>query len=227
MSNNTQSKFAKFVKNNVALLLIAFCAVAIFTVVLAVSLQPDVPPIDNPVGGNPTDTPVDDVVTPEPTPVIKTEIVKVYYSSPLIYETEGMGYTDGKDVLFVYNSTLNVWKTHDGIDLIADEGSAVCSMFDGTVVDVAETYGMGGSVTIDHGEGVIATYASLSDVKVVKGQVVEKGEKIASVSTSASYEFVDGNHLHLEVTKDGKHVDPMPYVNGEIYIQKEVKVPAN
>lgn len=227
MSNNSQSKFVKFVKNNVALLIIAFCAIAIFTVVLAVSLQPDVPPIDNPVGGNPSDTPVDTPVTPEPTPVIKTEIVKVYYASPLSYQTEGMGYTDGNDVLFVYNSTLNVWKTHDGIDLIADEGTTVCSMQDGTVLEVNESYGMGGSVTIDHGNGVIATYASLADIQVVKGQVVEKGEEIATVSTSASYEFVDGNHLHLEVTKNGKHVDPMPYVNGTMYNEKEVKVPNN
>ena len=99
-------------------------------------------------------------------------------------------------------------------------------MYDGTVVDVAETYGMGNSITIDHGNGVVATYASLSNVQVVKGQVVDKGEKIATVSTSASYEFVDGNHLHLEVKKDGVHVDPMPYVNGEVYNEKEIKVTA-
>ena len=222
MSNN-QSKFVKFVKNNVALLIIAFCALAIFAVVLVVSLQPDAP-IDNPVGGTPTDTPNQDVVTPDPTPVVKTELIKVFYSSPLAYQAEGMGYTNGNDVLFVYNSTLNVWKTHEGVDLIADEGSKVCAMHDGTVIDVKETYGMGGTVTIDHGEGVIATYASLADVKVVKGQVVERGEQIATVSTSASYEFVDGNHLHLEVTKNGNHVDPMPYVKGQMYKEKEVVV---
>ena len=222
MSSN-QSKFAKFVKNNVALLLIAFCAIAIFVVVLAVSLQPDAP-IDNPVVNNPIDKPSGGDITPEPTPVIKTEIVKVYYSCPLVYEMEGMGYTNGDDVLFVYNSTLNVWKTHEGVDLIADEGTIVCAMYSGTVIDVTETYGMGNSVTIDHGNGVIATYASLSNVQVVNGQVVEKGEQIASVSTSASYEFVDGNHLHLEVKKDGVYVDPMPYVNGEIYTEKEVVV---
>ena len=79
MSNN-QSKFVKFVKNNVALLIIAFCALAIFAVVLVVSLQPDAP-IDNPVGSNPTDTPNQDVVTSDPTPVVKTELIKVFYFS--------------------------------------------------------------------------------------------------------------------------------------------------
>ncbi len=224
MSNNP-SRISKFIKNNVALLVIAFCAISIFAVVLVVSMQQDTP-IDNPVVNNPVDTPVADDNLPEPTPVIKTEIIKVYFASPLVYETEGMGYTNGDDVLFVYNSTLNIWKTHDGIDLIADEGTSVCAMYDGTVVDVAETYGMGNSITIDHGNGVVATYASLSNVQVVKGQVVDKGEKIATVSTSASYEFVDGNHLHLEVKKDGVHVDPMPYVNGEVYNEKEIKVTA-
>ena len=87
MSNN-QSKFVKFVKNNAALLLIAFCAVAIFTVVLAVNLQPDVPPVDNPVVNNPVDNPSEDVTTPDPTPVVKTEIVKVYFNSPLSYQNE-------------------------------------------------------------------------------------------------------------------------------------------
>src|SRR5699024_11183358 len=154
----------------------------------------------------------------------KTEIVKVYYGSPVQYTSLGMEYTDGKDVMFVFNSTLNTWKTHNALDLIAAENTAVVSMFDGTVTNVEETYGMGNSVTVDHGDGVIATYSSLGSVDVVKGQVLEKGEKIGTVGTTASYEFLQGPHLHLEVYKDGKHTDPSPYVNGEIFIEEEVTV---
>ncbi|MCM1043683.1 MAG: M23 family metallopeptidase [Corallococcus sp.] len=214
-ANSQQNKFVKFLRNNAALLIILFCAVAILTVVLAVTLTKS--PADDPVGNKPTPTPPDE-------PVIKTEIVKVYYSSPVNYVKKGMEFTDGNDLLFVFNTTLNNWETHKGVDLAADDGTQVCAMYDGTVTTVSESYGLGNLVTIDHGNGVIATYASLGNVEVVKGQVVKKGEKIGEISLSASNEFLDGAHLHLEVTCDGKHVDPMPYVNGDIYNEIEVEV---
>ena len=211
-SSKSDNQFVRFVKNNVALLLIIFCVVAITTVVLVSTLSAGDP--DNPT----TVIPDPDDETP------KTEIVKVYYGSPLSYTSVGMEYTDGKDILFVFNSTLNTWKTHNALDLIAAEGTTVTSMFDGTVTKVEETYGMGNSVTVDHGDGVVATYSSLGSVDVVKGQTLAKGDKIGTVGTTASYEFSDGPHLHLEVYKDNKHVDPMPYVKGEVYIEKEVQV---
>lgn len=211
-SSKDSNQFVRFVKNNVALLLIIFCILAIATVVLVAALNPSEP--DNPAVVNPDE----DKQPP------KTEIVKVYYGSPVQYTSLGMEYTDGKDVMFVFNSTLNTWKTHNALDFIAAENTAVVSMFDGTVTNVEETYGMGNSVTVDHGDGVIATYSSLGSVDVVKGQVLEKGEKIGTVGTTASYEFLQGPHLHLEVYKDGKHTDPSPYVNGEIFIEEEVTV---
>ena len=123
--------------------------------------------------------------------------------------------------MFVFNKTLNMWKTHNALDLLAADGSKVVSMYDGVVLDVSESYGMGHVVKIDHGNNVIATYASLGDVKVVKGQEVQRGEQIGTVSTSASYEFFDGAHLHLEMTVNGKTVDPTPYVKGEVFREVE------
>ena len=80
---------------------------------------------------------------------------------------------------------------------------------------------MGNVVKIDHGDNVVATYASLGDVEVVKGQAVKKGDVIGEVSTTASYEFSDGAHLHLEVEVNGEAVNPTPYVKGEIYREVE------
>lgn len=220
------NKFARFIKNNAALLLIIFCVIAIGTVVLVVGLtQNNVGPNDNPVVVDPNDDkPVDKPDDPIDTKP-KTEIVKVYFVSPVEYSKVTMDYTDGKDLLFVFNQTLNTWKTHNALDLAAADGADVCAMYDGTVIDVSESYGMGNVVKIDHGENVIATYASLGDVQVTKGQTVKTGDKIGEVSTTASYEFSDGAHLHLEVAKDGKAVDPTPYVEGTIYreIEREVK----
>lgn len=229
-STKQTNKFTRFLRNNAALLLLIFCVVAIATVVLVVTLTKDTPVIpDDPVAGNPND---DNPNNPndgnhnagnEPeTP--RKETIKVYFSAPLAYTSVSMEYTDGTDLKFVFSSTLNRWESHKGIDLVAADGTQVSAMYDGTVIEVTETYGMGNIVTIDHGDNVIATYASLSDVQVQVGQQVSKGDAIGSVSTSASYEFLDGAHLHLQITKDGEIVDPMPYVNGEVFREIEIEV---
>ena len=208
------NKFTRFLRNNAALLILVFCVIAIATVVLAVTLtsgNSDKPIPDNPVvvDPNPDDN------KPEQ-PVVKDKI-KVYFAAPVKYTSVSMGYTDDKDNLFVFSSTLNDWAAHKAVDLVAADGTAVNAMYDGTVVDVTETFGMGHIVTIDHGDNVVAKYASLSDIQVVKGQAVKKGDKIGAVSTTASNEFMDGAHLHLEVAVNGAAVDPTPYVSGEIF----------
>ena len=215
-STRQTNKFTRFLKNNAALLLIIFCVIAIATVVLAVTLAPgnDTP---NPDIDVTVDTD-DNVNNPDDN---KTELIKVYFQSPVDYTVVTMEYTDGEELLFVFNKTLNTWATHNALDLAAAEGTQVVSMYDGTVVDVYESYGMGNVVKIDHGDNVVATYASLGDVEVVKGQAVKKGDVIGEVSTTASYEFSDGAHLHLEVEVNGEAVDPTPYVKGEIYREVE------
>ncbi len=219
-STKQTSKFSRFLKNNAALLLIIFCLVAIGSVVLVVTLaekQSELPS-DNPVV-KPTPGDDDSVVKPTPdTPVPST--VKVYFTAPVNYSKITMQYSEE---VAVFNQTLNYWSTHKALDLAAADGTDVVAMYDGTVVDVTESYGMGNVVKIDHGENVVATYASLANVEVVKGQEVTRGEKIGTVSTTASYEFSDGAHLHLEVAKDGVACDPTPYVNGEIFREVEQK----
>ena len=224
-STKQKGKFARFLKNNAALLLIIFCVIAIGTVVLAVTLtRTSDPTVDNVVGG-PDDSnvnnddnnkkPDDDLPKEDPKPTT----TKVYFACPVDYTSITMEYSEE---VSVFNKTLNYWSTHKALDLAAADGTKVVSMYDGTVVDVTETYGMGYIVKIDHGNNVIATYASLSDVQVVKGDVVQKGETIGAVSVTASYEFLDGAHLHLVVEENGKVVDPTPYVTGQIY--REVTV---
>lgn len=213
MTNNTPNNFTRFLRNNAALLVIIFCVLAISAVVIVASVaKPSTTVVTNPTGNSdePTVTPVDE---PEPTP----QIVRTYFTSPVSGATVTMDYTDLADVLFVFNSTLDTWQTHKAVDLSADEGASVCAMFDGTVVDVSENYGYGNTVKIDHGDGVVVTFASLGEVSVTNGQKVTRGEEIGTVGTSASYEFCDGAHVHVEVAKDGTSVDPRPYVHGEVF----------
>ena len=217
--NNTKqhNKFTRFMRTHAALLTIIFCVLAITAVVLAVTLtrgdEPLIP--DDPVVGKPDDDPSKDNPSKNPT---DKEKVKVYFMKPVNFVSVDLDYTSGKgDDLFVFNPTLGWWSTHNAIDLAASEGATVVSMYDGLVVDVDENVENGHYVTIDHGEGIVATYASLTNVLVVEGQQIKRGESIGAVSTSAGNECENGAHLHLEVYKNDTVVDPRPFVNGEVY----------
>ena len=213
-STKQQNKFSRFMRTHAALLIIIFCVLAITAVVLAVTLTrtPNTIIPDDPVVSDPDD----DTNANKPTP--PAEKKKVYFRKPVEFSSIDLEFTDGIDEnLFVFNPTLGYWATHDGVDLVASEGAQVVSMYDGQVVDAGESVEYGYYVTIDHGDNVVATYASLSDVKVVKGQQVKQGEALGVISTSAGYECENGAHLHLEVYKNKTIVNPMPYVNGEIF----------
>lgn len=208
-STRQTNKFTRFLRNHAALLLLIFCVIAIATVVLAVTLtrEPTLP--DNPVGGRPDDNP------DSTEPAVK-EKVKVYFDAPVKFTSIGMHFTDD-DTMFVFNASLGYWATHDGIDLLAAEGTEVVAMYDGVVIDIDETFGKGNYVTVDHGDNVIVTYASLGDVDVLEGQRLTKGEHIGTVSASAADEHKQGSHLHIEVVKNDQIVNPLPYIDGEIY----------
>ena len=226
-SNTTKqpSKFRRFLRNNAALLLLIFCVLAIAAVVLAVTLTRDNNSVipDNPVTGNPDDN-KPNVKPDDDKPSTPTEKIDIHFASPLDYTKVGLDFTFGPDHLFVYKQTLNEYSSHKAVDLHAAEGTEVKSMYDGTVIESKLSYLDGYYVVIDHGDNVIATYASLSDVQVNVGDTVKQGDVLGYVSTTARCEFKEGPHLHLEVTADGKKVDPMPYVKGEVYRTVEVEV---
>ncbi len=228
-SNSKQpSKFTRFLRNNAALLLLIFCVLAITAVVLAVTLTRNNTVLpDDPVSGNPgNDEPGD--VTPggdQPTTPSKQKI-DVYFKSPLEYTKVGLEYTYGPDHLFVWKQTLNEWSAHKAVDLHAEEGTEVTAMYDGTVIKAESTFNNGYYVTIDHGEGVIATYASLKDLEVKAGDTVKQGDVLGYVSTTAECEYKEGPHLHLEVSVNDEAADPMPYVTGQVYRTIEVEVEA-
>jgi len=66
-------------------------------------------------------------------------------------------------------------------------------------------------VVIKHTDSLKSVYKSLGDVCVKEGDKVKKGEEIGTMGTSTS-EQAEGVHLHFEVLKDGKMVDPNDYL---------------
>ncbi len=116
----------------------------------------------------------------------------------------------------VKSETLGIWKTHDGVDLAAPIGTAVCAMMKGTVTEITDDPLWGVCVVIDHGDNITARYCGLSEsVNVKVGQEVAMGEVIAQVGNSADIECKLEPHLHLSVKVGGAWTDPVAFIEGK------------
>lgn len=140
---------------------------------------------------------------------VSTDVVE--FTMPVASTTVLKGFSDTE---LQYNSTLNSWRAHYGVDLVADEGSEVFAVLDGTVKSVTTDQLNGTVIVLSHSNGLETVYGSLNKtVNVSVGASVAKGQQIGVVSTSASNEANDGAHLHFEVLKDGANVDPGLYIS--------------
>lgn len=113
----------------------------------------------------------------------------------------------------VKSETLGVWKTHDGVDLAAEVGTAVCAMMKGTVSEIKNDPLWGVCVVIDHGDNVVGHYCNLSEnLNVKTGQAVAMGEIIGQVGATADIECKTAPHLHFGVTQNNAWVDPIKFI---------------
>jgi len=98
---------------------------------------------------------------------------------------------------------------HSGIDINASHGAPIRATADGTVSLSSWKTGYGKTVMLDHGYGTQTLYGHCSSLLVVAGQKVKKGQLIARVGTTG---YATGPHVHYEVIKNGRAVDPYPYL---------------
>ena len=101
---------------------------------------------------------------------------------------------------------------HDGIDIDGVRGEEVHAVAAGVVVRSGSDGKYGKTVVIDHGNGLTTLYAHASRLLVREGDEVEQGETIAEVGATGN---ARGTHLHFEVRRDGRPVDPIPYLKPE------------
>ena len=100
-------------------------------------------------------------------------------------------------------------RKHRGIDIAGPKGTKVMSIADGKVVYSGRKGGYGRMVEIQHENKLRSRYAHLSATLVKKGQKVSRGDVIGQVGSSGRS---TGPHLHLEVLKNKKHVNPLSYL---------------
>lgn len=97
---------------------------------------------------------------------------------------------------------------HQGVDYTTALGTAVMATADGTVVTSEKNDKRGNHVVIKHSGEYQTLYASLAELRVEVGQQVKKGMTIGTVGKSIENSNI---HLHYEVIKNGKPVDPQEY----------------
>ena len=108
---------------------------------------------------------------------------------------------------------LKYRKMHNGMDFSAPTGSLVYATGDAVVKKAQRTTGFGNLVVLDHGFGYETYYAHLSEFKVRRGQKVKRGEIIAEVGSTG---LSTAPHLHYEVHKNGKVVNPINFYHGDL-----------
>lgn len=99
---------------------------------------------------------------------------------------------------------------HNGIDFAGKEGSGVLAVAAGVVTWTGRESGYGNMVEISHGDGFVTRYAHNKQNLVATGDLVRKGETIALLGTTGRS---TGAHVHYEVYKHGRPVDPSSYVH--------------
>jgi murein DD-endopeptidase MepM/ murein hydrolase activator NlpD len=99
---------------------------------------------------------------------------------------------------------------HKGVDFAGKDGSGVIASAAGVVTWAGTRYGYGNLVEINHGNGYVTRYGHNSKILVQSGVEVEKGQRIALMGSSGRS---TGPHVHYEVLKNGRLVDPIKYIN--------------
>lgn len=98
---------------------------------------------------------------------------------------------------------------HSGVDFAGRKGSDVVAVASGVVTYAGKRYGYGQMVEINHGDGYVTRYGHQESLAVVTGDIVKKGQAIGTMGSSGRS---TGPHVHFEVLKNGRNVDPKAYV---------------
>ena len=98
---------------------------------------------------------------------------------------------------------------HAGVDFAGREGSDVIAVASGVVTYAGARSGFGNMIEIAHANGLVTRYAHHKEMLVSAGDVVKKGQPIAVMGSTGRS---TGPHVHFEVLKNGRHVDPATFV---------------
>jgi len=99
---------------------------------------------------------------------------------------------------------------HAGVDFAGKEGSDIVAVASGVVTWADDRSGYGTMIEVNHGNGFSTRYGHLKESLVNIGDVVKKGQVVAKMGTTGRS---TGPHVHFEVYKNGRTVDPSSYIH--------------
>lgn len=195
------------------------CAVTLVAIILVAVLLPTQNSVDDPTLNKPSSS-LGNSASEDPGD--STGQDSSGSNEPVINTPEGMmmpveTVSVMNDFGFYHNKTLNNYYEHKGVDFTAEVGTAVLAVDDGVVESIYKDDVLTGTeITVDHGDGVKTVYRFIDvgeDLTV--GTSVKRGDVIGTVAEATGEEYKDGAHLHFEIKKDGKQVDPATYLTFE------------
>ena len=126
--------------------------------------------------------------------------------TPSIWPTKGW---DSRGYGMKYDPFTGYEQFHRGIDIANHTGTPIIAPADGKIKETGTYGGMGKMIIIDHGYGFMTRYGHLSNIDVKRGQKVKRGDVIGKMGSTG---YSTGPHLHYEVWRNGKVMNPRQYI---------------
>lgn len=130
-----------------------------------------------------------------------TSAVRAFLRSPLEFSRVTSGFNPKR-----FHPILKERRPHNGTDFGAPSGTPVRSVADGVVSYAGSSGGHGNFVKLQHADGYETSYSHLSSIAVRRGERVKQGALVGRVGTTG---LSTGPHLHFQMWKHGRFVDPM------------------
>ena len=132
----------------------------------------------------------------------------IIFDLPFEKATISKEYTDSS---LLYDTTTKIWCTHQALDFACTEGQEVKAVYGGKITKIENSMMNGTVVYLKVSDELTVVYKGLSsNISLKEGAEVKKGDVIGKV-TSFLTEKADGVHLHLELFKKDKLIDPTEY----------------
>ena len=157
--------------------------------------QPPVIPPENtepPVPERPVNNPVNVEVTPGYMMPVDGQIIREFSGMQLVYD-----------------NTMNDWRTHNGTDFECLEGAPVSAIGAGKIEDIYADEMTGSCIVLKLEDGTLIKYCGVVAEKIKKGDKVKGGDRIGKADGSILCEVKENYHIHIEVFKGDKRIDPM------------------
>lgn len=109
---------------------------------------------------------------------------------------------------WVFNPALNQWTKHTGLDWSAPVGTTVAAAAPGKVIAIQDMPGLGNTLRLDVGGGMVLEYSGMNPITANVGDMVVAGQSIGKVGNVENSAAVHAPHLNFAVLSGKEHIDP-------------------